>query len=85
MRRATECKSCKAKIFFAVTLNGREIPVDYEPVENGNLEITLPPDPRDMPTAFVLRRDDKALTPTRYVSHFATCPDADEHRRANPS
>lgn len=76
------CKSCSADIRWAVTVNGKKIPIDYAPVVKGNITLTerqgLPP------IAVVLNAQGdaflEALQPSaespRYTSHFATCPDA---------
>lgn len=69
------CSTCGAPITWARTEKGdKSIPLDPAPAANGNLVLGdggvrahLPLfDPPDIP---------------RYVSHFATCPDADQHRR----
>lgn len=77
------CKGCKAEITWAVTTSGKSMPVDARPVQNGNLDLVPDSDPREPPTAHSLdstgsrdvngARHSPAL---RYVSHFATCPDA---------
>jgi hypothetical protein len=76
------CKSCGAGITWAVTSNGKRMPLDPEPVEDGNVVLhpslnggppvatVLSPSPGDPPPVFA-----------RYVSHFVTCPHADDHRR----
>jgi len=71
------CSSCGASIRWARTALDESIPLDVEPVDGGNVEIT--PDGR----ALVVQPDQLGLfgTPPRFVSHFATCPHADEHRR----
>lgn len=53
------------------------IPLDVEPVDDGN--IVLGRDD-DGPVAMYLRKDE-TTTRDRYVSHFATCPHAAEHRK----
>jgi hypothetical protein len=83
----TACRSCGAEIVWAVTTEGRRMPVDAQPVDGGNLLLT-PADhrrPAGEPTATVVG---KRAQPTlfgddgpRYVSHFVTCPDAARHRR----
>lgn len=73
-------------MIWTITEKGRKMPVDFTPVETTAL-----------PGLFVLRRDGDswespkaiAVTPgffdghdePAYVSHFATCPHADRHRR----
>lgn len=70
----SECRSCGAPITWAITDNGKRIPLDAEPAPNGNLILV----------------DGVARTPRidddvpflQYVSHFATCPNAQQHRRS---
>jgi hypothetical protein len=57
-----------------VTDLGSRIPLDPEPVPDGNVVLTLHGE------AHVLRAGE-APTGDRYVSHFTTCPDADRWRR----
>jgi hypothetical protein len=70
------CRSCQAPIVWAVTDAGRAMPVDAEPVEDGNLILEYP----TLAGAPRLVRTVEAGTGT-HVSHFATCPDAAQHRR----
>lgn len=79
--RTASCSSCSAPITWAQTENGKPMPVDAVPVPNGNIELQLPNDPRDPPVAHVLRKGETRPAPL-YVSHFSTCPDAAEHRKA---
>lgn len=80
--RVSACRSCGAEIVWAYTPAGKRIPVDARPVDGGN--VLLHRAPGQDPTATVIG---KAVQPAlfgddspRYVSHFATCPDADQHR-----
>lgn len=89
------CTSCNAGIVWTVSeATGKRSPIDAEPVPNGNLRIVeQPPGParpgghvdRLPPTIRVAGATVDLLDPTddgvRYVSHFATCPQAAEHRR----
>lgn len=77
MRESVTCRSCDAAIFWAVTERGRRIPIDVEPVANGNITLS---DFSDGLRATYLRKDETTRH-DRYVSHFATCPDAKTHRR----
>lgn len=73
-----KCKTCKQVIAWALTEKHKPIPIDPEPVPDGNLVLE--------------RRDGKLYarqsTPLldgalpRFKSHFATCKDADQHRRS---
>jgi hypothetical protein len=71
----SKCRSCDERIIWAKSAtSGKAIPIDAEPVDNGNIR---------------LGRDDDGLVAiyagegpgTRYVSHFATCPDRDGWRK----
>ena len=75
-----QCKSCGADIIWALTGNGKNLPVDAVPVPNGNVAIIQPDDPRDQPLAYVGKIPDHA-PPERYYPHFATCKDADKWRK----
>lgn len=63
------CRSCGAPIIFAATEQGKTMPVDAAPQKRVLLEPAaegLPPIARVVDT---------------YVSHFATCPNAAQHRK----
>ncbi len=86
--KAGPCSSCKALVIWSVTKNNKPMPVDAKAVANGNIELEAAGDPRDPPTAHYLDKlgqrevDGKRRAPMlRYVSHFATCPNAAEHRK----
>lgn len=76
------CASCGARILWCVTPAGRRIPVDADPVPGGNLRLAGQPGGTTQATVAgaavdLFDGDDGS----RYVSHFATCPHASEHRR----
>lgn len=80
--KASTCRSCGAPIVWAVTeATGARIPIDAEPAPDGNLRVR----PGEPPKAAVVGATIDLLDPeddgTRYLSHFVTCPNADEHRR----
>jgi hypothetical protein len=66
------CRSCDAPIEWAVTNNGRRIPLDVAPGDRPNIVI-------DAGVAY-------AVPPGKgdRTSHFVTCPNADAHRRRRP-
>lgn len=77
------CRSCGAPILWAFTEKGRRIPLDRNPVPDGNIEIS---DPTDGPITSRVVSGQGTLSPglfpaTRYKSHFATCEFAKRHRR----
>lgn len=78
------CRSCRAAITWCRTEKGRKMPVDALPA------------PATVHAGFVLRDQTSpdgplAISATRdqlpgeelYVSHFATCPNADQHRSSS--
>lgn len=75
------CESCGAMILWAVTAAGKRMPLDPVAVEGGNVAVTN----GDQPAARVLKSgEDAAAGEWRGVSHFATCPHADQHRKTPP-
>lgn len=75
---ATRCKSCFAPIIWAKSeTTGRRMPIDYDPNDGGNVFYSAV-------TGLVTVGRQEQPTPqgtTRHFSHFATCPNADQHRR----
>lgn len=67
------CTSCGAKVIWAKTAKGKSMPLDATPTADGNLVLVngvarIPEIGDDQPFL-------------AYKSHFATCPNADEHRK----
>lgn len=76
--KATSCRSCGAAIFFGSAGTGKAMPLDATPDPVGRYVID-----RGGGTCVALR----VVTPAdgaapRYSSHFSTCPNAAQHRRA---
>ena len=64
------CRSCKAQIIWARTDNGRRIPIDAEPVKRVILD--------DSHGGDIVGA---SLVDT-FMPHHATCPNAEQHRKA---
>jgi hypothetical protein len=64
------CRSCGADITWAVTTRGRRIPLDTA-IKNVAIPATDPALDGPVTVTFV----------SGHETHFATCPNADEHRR----
>ena len=69
------CRSCEAPIIWADTQSGRKMPLDEQPTPAGNMVYVNG-------IARTVRYEDRRLARPTYTSHFATCPNADTHRRA---
>lgn len=86
---AAECRTCGAPIAWAITDRGRRIPIDPKPVPDalhadgqwtpGLLAITL--DAYGVAHARAWRKGEPRPDATLYASHFATCPQANAHRK----
>jgi len=82
------CRSCKAPVLWVQTEAGKAMPLDPEPHADGNVEMTgrvarsklggMVQVVRVVAPQSSLFGDE---APTRYLPHFATCPQADEHRQ----
>lgn len=76
---AGRCASCGADVFWAITPAGKRMPVDPNPVPDGNVAIYR--DHLGALRARVLRAGEQpSAYERRGVAHFATCPHADRHR-----
>lgn len=75
------CRSCHARIVWAVTKNGKRIPFDFEPSEAGTFYLIGgdPPQAIHKHSASPEQAQGRKL----YTSHFATCPQASLHRRSS--
>lgn len=70
------CRSCGQRIFWARAANGRANPIDALPHPNGNIWID------DEGHAHYRKKGEPAPAGKElFVSHFATCVHADQHRR----
>ena len=77
--KKTKCRSCGAPIFWAKTEGNKNIPIDLEPVEDGNIGIRS----KDLEESRnpIARVIDWKWSGKRFVSHFVTCPQAKRWRK----
>ncbi|QCG77636.1 hypothetical protein HOV42_gp53 [Gordonia phage Fairfaxidum] len=79
------CRGCSALIFFAVTRDGRSIPVDHKARSDGNLSVAPLQSGEKLPRATVVRPGQaagmRAAGVPVYSPHWASCPEADSFRR----
>lgn len=72
------CRTCRARIVWATLPSGRRMPVDSDPSPVGQIRL-------DGTLGVVLGEADATAARLAgeplFISHFATCPDASEHRR----
>jgi len=75
------CKSCGAPIYWATSeASGKRHPVDVEPVEDGNVLLSLRGGTGLV--ARVLKKGEEVEDGrNRYTSHFATCPQSKTWRK----
>lgn len=78
----SNCRSCDAKIEFVKTKKGNWMPVDpeyieYNEAEEGDVLIT------DEGNLYTVDCSKDFPSVRGRISHFATCPNADEHRKKN--
>lgn len=72
------CRSCGAPIEWALTTAGKRMPLDLEPAPQGNLVLD------DDGVVWAVAAAPVALLakkPPLRQSHFATCPNANHHRK----
>lgn len=75
------CRSCAAPIVWATTPAGRLIPIDAQPVDDGNVAVHRSLDGVHMYARVLKVGEEPEPGEGRGTSHFATCPNADAHRR----
>lgn len=76
----SKCKSCGAEIIWIPTIGGKSMPCDKKPIPyredpSGSMQIVTK-DGR-----VVRAKLDASSDVFGYVSHFATCPDAEKWRQ----
>lgn len=77
----SECSSCGAQIIWAVSEEGKPMPVDQAVPRQGNLLLFRRNGKVVAAVACPALREKHPEGPWR-ISHFATCPDAKKFRKA---
>lgn len=78
------CNSCHAPVIWAETRTGKRMPVDTRPHPDGNVRIVAHPSGVQMAEVLGPLEVAAAEQPL-HRSHFATCPNAAQHRRGGRS
>lgn len=68
-----QCSKCGAKIYFVLTKKGNSMPVDISSLTEEDKKAIL--------FSKLGERYPVAFRPGVHVSHFATCPNADDFRK----
>lgn len=82
----TKCRSCNASVFWGTSdATNKRMPLDSEPSASGNIRLMEGKDPFGQPYFVVIGRPElvekeRAAGRSLYTSHFATCPNAAQHR-----
>ncbi len=83
-RYGGHCASCGARVLWATTAEGKRMPLDPRPSEAAG-NVTAVVTRGRLISTVLTKRHAARLRATRaqplYLSHFATCPQADQHRR----
>jgi len=87
MMKTSFCRACGAEIGFIKTLAGKTMPVNpeevaYEQKAGGSLKIVTP---NGEVLSAERPADPQKATGIGYISHFATCPEADKFRKRRKS
>jgi len=82
MRATAKCKSCDAPIRWVILgETGKRMPLDPQANLDGNVWVVEWEDGTPVVAVASAERPIPSGEPMRYTSHFATCPNANEHRR----
>ena len=77
---ATKCRSCGEEIIWIKMTSGKAMPCDVKPIPyresfSGGMKLVTPAGD------VISGNYDGTSDNFAYISHFATCPNADQHRR----
>ena len=79
------CKSCGKEIRWIKTAAGKNMPVDAEEItyrKNGKGKSIIVTKNGEVHAANIVPNGTPDATGVGYISHFATCPNADQHRKS---
>ena len=87
MMKTSFCRACGAPIIFIKTVGGKTIPCNpeefaYTQKAGGGLKIVTP---NGEVVSAEMPEDPQKATGIGYISHFATCPEADKFRKPRKS
>lgn len=76
--KLAHCRSCQKPIIWTVTIHGKRMPVDADPVRTSRGFRLEELDGENVTAVFTTA---PAYGEQLYLSHFSTCPQANQHRR----
>jgi len=79
--QVSACKSCGASIYWAKSSTGKSIPIDAEPVEGGNVWLSISTRTGELRAKIVSKSTSLESDRNAYVSHFVTCPQSKDWRK----
>lgn len=85
--KISQCRACGAEIMFIKSVAGKTIPVNVEQITyqqkaGGSMKVVTP---NGEVISGELTVDPQKATGIGYISHFATCPEADKFRKPRKS
>ena len=85
--KISQCRACGAEIMFIKSVAGKTIPVNaeqitYQQKAGGSLKVVTP---NGEVISGELAGDPQKATGIGFISHFATCPEADKFRKPRKS
>lgn len=81
--QAIQCRKCSQPVVWAVNHNEKNVLLDAEPVENGDIVMSHL-DPGGEMRVRNVRRDEDVTGVPRYTCHFVTCPKAEPRENRPP-
>lgn len=79
--RIAKCRSCGAPVIWALTVKGNATCFDAQPNTEGTFVLRRGKRTATIYTKYVKTDDEEYAGEPRYTSHFASCPNADQHRK----
>jgi len=77
----SRCRSCRARIVWAITERGKRMPLDEQPSAEGTF-VVRPVYGDGVVVLRAISAPEAGTDEPKHTSHFATCPQADRWRRA---
>lgn len=74
--KISNCRGCDAPIIWTITENGKRMPLDADPTEDGKFVIADPPEGESNPLGvwFTKAQQYGVGGAERHKAHWATCP-----------